>query len=98
MADAEDWADHHRRAIDEWVGRWTELQRAACLDWLAVVSGYRARDPRNRWHGAGAEMVATLQESAAQLVAAEAEWARSWNAEAPESKPAAPRRPEAGDE
>lgn len=81
---AGDWrTPPHLRAaalrFDEQVDDWSRAQRSLWLDGLAVFSGYRTPNPRNRWHGAGSEMVVSLQQAAVGLVEAQAAWARRWN-------------------
>jgi hypothetical protein len=83
---AADWrVPPHMRAAaaqtEEFLDQWARSQRAAFLDSLAAFSGYRNRDPRTPWQGAGAEMAASLQDAARRLVDAQAAWGRSWNAD-----------------
>ena len=58
---------------------WTDVQREAWSDWVALAAGM----PSGRWCGGwqrpGAQMRASLQASAAELVAEEAAWTRAWN-------------------
>jgi hypothetical protein len=83
---AADWrVPPHLRAAaaqtEELLDQWARSQRAALNNSLAAFSGYRNRDPRKPWQGAGAEMAASLQDAARRLVDAQAAWGRSWNAD-----------------
>ena len=93
---AGDWRmPPHLRAVamqtHEQLDLWSRVQRSLWLDGLAVYSGYRASDPRNRWYGAGTEMVSSLQQAAVRLLEAQAAWARRWNEDAPQPVQKPPR-------